>query len=847
MPDDSGAVNGPFLEDGDLAEGLLDRAFSCQDADAVIGPAADLAASYLQAGRDLVIPAALDDRDAAGTETSRSRQLRRLLAARLLGRVGAGAPIHRLLWGWRPSRLAEDRYAEAVRQGKNAALITRRGLLVPADLRWAQEAAAAARPEQVNIWIPLLRAIYDSDSPDAQDAAWQSRETPLWPAFASWFDPVVLGSAAEAQQRSIFESTRPRSSGWGGAPAHTVEVLDLYQRAATESGAFLGLIYVLQVDPVTGRGMPPADDDLASRPGIRLLPPDAWPKHLQDAAWNYLQQGASPGPEILDTPDRRPFQAQAGYLALAFLLRHELPGRPKLAEGQVLARWAPSILASAALPARTSGADPKRILLARLAEAAPGDLPGLIDRLIQGHLAAGAWPDRLEPLDAAFNGTMAGILTRGLGSAATALAALLACAGPSPGQQAQLTDQRLHFLRRTLTVIAALLARHAHDPGIAAARGIISDATAPGASEARVHAARAAAVGLVTGDPRQWHEVAGQLDGAPDLLRAVLRDLADDPAPLMTGLTEDGLGELWELLARHWPYQADDASWSSGFIGPDQQAQHWRDAVLGALGRRGTADAVRVLQQLATSHPGLPSLADLTQEAEELRRDQDWAPVGPEDLTTLLEDGRTRLVRGSADLTDLIVHSIDEAASTLTRTGQLLWNDRLNGRTELWRPKSEPAVGAWLAEHLRAALDRSGVIVSREVRVRETTTRHGLAVDIQADAPVTEGQSGEPSRCRIELKGNWHPDLMTAMRTQLAEDYLIPEHLHHGIYLTAWFDIELWNDLSDHRRRQARNRNREATAAELAAQQEDLRKLNLDVRSVIIYIPRPVPSSRRDP
>ena len=85
------------------------------------------------------------------------------------------------------------------------------------------------------------------------------------------------------------------------------------------------------------------------------------------------------------------------------------------------------------------------------------------------------------------------------------------------------------------------------------------------------------------------------------------------------------------------------------------------------------------------------------------------------------------------------------------------------------------AFGAWLADKLQASLVRSGVVISREVRVRETTTQHGMAVDIQADAPVREGRQDEPARCRIELKGNWHKDLMTAMRTQLADDYLIPE------------------------------------------------------------------------
>ena len=156
------------------------------------------------------------------------------------------------------------------------------------------------------------------------------------------------------------------------------------------------------------------------------------------------------------------------------------------------------------------------------------------------------------------------------------------------------------------------------------------------------------------------------------------------------------------------------------------------------------------------------------------------------------------------------------------------------------------AFGVWLAEQLRQSLVRGGVVISREVRVWETTTQHGLAVDIQADAPVIGGRQVGPVRCRIELKGNWHPDLMTAMRTQLADDFLIPEELRHGIYVTAWFDTELWNDPADDRRRLARSRDHGTTAAQLASQAENLRDLGLDVRSAVVYVPRQARAVNRD-
>jgi hypothetical protein len=254
---------------------------------------------------------------------------------------------------------------------------------------------------------------------------------------------------------------------------------------------------------------------------------------------------------------------------------------------------------------------------------------------------------------------------------------------------------------------------------------------------------------------------------------------------------------------------------------------------------------VRVLRQLAASHTDVLALENLTREAEELRLGQDWSPVREEDLTRLLEDRTKRLVRSSSDMTDLVHQGILEAADSLARTGQLLWNVRNKDRKEVWRPKGEVAFGAWLADQLSARLERTGIVINREVRVRETTTQHGQAVDIQAEAPVTEGRQDEPARCRIELKGNWHAELMTAMRTQLADDYLIPERLRHGIYVTAWYDNALWNDPDD-RYLEARSRDQGETTAELATQAETLRGLGLDVRSVVVYIPRPVKSARTE-
>lgn len=218
------------------------------------------------------------------------------------------------------------------------------------------------------------------------------------------------------------------------------------------------------------------------------------------------------------------------------------------------------------------------------------------------------------------------------------------------------------------------------------------------------------------------------------------------------------------------------------------------------------------------------------------RESKAGAPLTPEQLTQLLADRQSRLVRDSADLADLVVEALAVAARRITGTGQLLWNNYPSEGQERWRPKSEPDVGAWLSEQLTIELVQSGVVINREVLVRQTSTRGlGLSVDVQADAPLTSSEHGsraEPARCRIELKGNWNPRLFDEMRTQLAMDYLLPEGLSEGVYVTAWFGVDLWNDPSDSRRAQATARDREAADQRLTAQAESLRQLGLRVRSV---------------
>jgi hypothetical protein len=52
------------------------------------------------------------------------------------------------------------------------------------------------------------------------------------------------------------------------------------------------------------------------------------------------------------------------------------------------------------------------------------------------------------------------------------------------------------------------------------------------------------------------------------------------------------------------------------------------------------------------------------------------------------------------------------------------------------------------------------------------------------------------------VKGYWHPQLKTALQSQLIEKYLRGPECRHGIYLVGWFHPDQW-DAEDYRKRDA--------------------------------------------
>jgi hypothetical protein len=859
-------VSARSLDDEELVARLLERAFLCSDVDPVIEPAADLAAMQLRAYRTLIFPGPMDDRTDDGEELPQSTALRRQFTLAVLACLGQSY-VHSIVWGWHSTPLATARYEERRGLGDLHFPPPRVGLVDKYDLAWFidQALASTGSSDQVAAFVLLLRYLFDPTDVRAIDEAFRTSGTPFWQAFSPWFDAVPLGGSEEAEARRTFEASavsRVRPI-WENAASHAERVLDLYRRAETESQAYWELLYALLTIPDTGHTFHQWNDDISARPGVALLPED-WLVHLVKASFAYLETSSPINDNFLAEPNLIHWPIEAAYLAFALIARHGTPDNnlDSLSDA-AWRKWAGSILIFQVVPVNAGDPNLKRDLLSRFIDPKLNVLPALVDSYIDGQIAFGLRLSELELLDVAYSVELGDVLFQRLSVIIASVSSLLGTTADSMSAGASETvesdtarqdtverDRNIEILIDDVEMLTKLLLRNHHPLGSETSLGLLKSASSAEAGGAEARVGRAAARAVLAQSPELWPEVLRIIQSAPAFTRLVLYDLARDwvASAILANLSESHLAELWELMKQQWPYEEDVRVDGAHMVGPDEQAQNFRNKVIHTLIQRGTRDSVVQLTRLARDNPALPWLIDWLRQAEQHEREMQWSPLLPVELTQLLSDHRKRLVRSGSDLTDLIVEAIASASNRLSRMGQLLWNNRQSERVELWRPKGELDVGAWLSEYLNDALTTSGVVVNREVLVRQTAaTGLGLAVDVQADAPFTLDDAGRrtaPARCRIELKGSWNPDLMSSMRTQLVDDYLIPEDLRDGVYLTAWFDLEQWNDTEDRRLTVARSRSRQETESALDEQAEQIRQLGVRVQSVVFDIPRPVPSQR---
>jgi hypothetical protein len=160
-------------------------------------------------------------------------------------------------------------------------------------------------------------------------------------------------------------------------------------------------------------------------------------------------------------------------------------------------------------------------------------------------------------------------------------------------------------------------------------------------------------------------------------------------------------------------------------------------------------------------------------------------------LIELAQKHESRLVQSASHLQDVILESLADLQITL--------QDETPAAPDLWdesTPKDENHLSDYIKRFLDRDLKSRGIIALREVEIRRG---EGSGMGERTDIHVTgivhgvATDSFDHVRVIIEVKGTWHTEVETAMRTQLVDRYLRDNQFQHGIYLVGWYMCEQWD------------------------------------------------------
>ncbi|MEM9264764.1 MAG: hypothetical protein AAGA46_04500 [Cyanobacteria bacterium P01_F01_bin.13] len=299
-------------------------------------------------------------------------------------------------------------------------------------------------------------------------------------------------------------------------------------------------------------------------------------------------------------------------------------------------------------------------------------------------------------------------------------------------------------------------------------------------------------------------------------------------------LNEKQLADLYIWLVKQYPYEEDPEH------NKDENADDWtsrdsiielRRGVLSQLRKRGTLQSCIEIQRLIHEFPDISWLERVLIDAQENMRRQTWQPLTPKQLLQVILDQDKRLVQNGNQLVDVLIESLQRL------------NKDMQGETpasvDLWdkyRPKDENALSDYIKRFLDKDLKARGIIVNREVELRRGYgDKPGERTDIHVDAIIKHPNSKlyDSITVIIEVKGCWHREVKTAIKTQLVDRYLADNACSHGLYLVGWFDCPQW-DNQDSRYKNTPKMNLNEAKQYFEQQAKDLTSTTINVRSYVL-------------
>jgi hypothetical protein len=623
------------------------------------------------------------------------------------------------------------------------------------DLAWMAEAAELAESDtEVTLWATLVDRLVDSANLDDLEWAWEQQGTRVWGSLKYRFEPIDLESegARNAREtwRIISERETPSSEDRGmSVEEYTSAIRQAVSTAQADPNAFWHLARWLDVDLSSRRYNYGHEPDLLALPNLDILVGEIRVEVLQQAA-AYVR--SSPPLPTRPKPNALYPNVRGLYQALHTLQKHAPESLDLVPTGD-WARFVPAILD---YPTTDQGeVESTRVQLLERANRADSTAFAAALRTVFRRTASGKAPFiRLEGL--------AGLV--------------------SPTTFASLR----------------LLARNGDDHRRWSAFELYLDADLGGASKWAMKriasgsddaAEIAALVGvLLERDPDQGYAgLRRLLRRDPEIARAALLRIAERER-WGRGFLRDRTGrermEVFESLVDLFPPGEERFGTGVHSVTPREDLAEWRQAILSSVIRAGTPEAVLALVGTSHRRPDL-GLDWAVIAARESFRLSGWFPLTIFELRGVIERRNARLARSDEDVLNLTLAALDEIQSWLTgETPQsfALWDDIPGHRA----PKDENRISDWYCHALRISLSSSGLILNREVEVKNPSGRGvGMRQDIRIE--VSEEESGQHHVVVVEVKGMWNAGVKSSLETQLVNDYLIGGGLSHGIYLVVDF------------------------------------------------------------
>jgi hypothetical protein len=282
----------------------------------------------------------------------------------------------------------------------------------------------------------------------------------------------------------------------------------------------------------------------------------------------------------------------------------------------------------------------------------------------------------------------------------------------------------------------------------------------------------------------------------------------------------------------------EDPPHVGGFIGARDAMVSYRDAILRVLEERATPAAVEALSRIEKELPHLNWMHRMVASAKMKLLRNTWNPLSPAEFFAATSRQTTRLVRSAQHLQEVILESLASLQMSLqgeTPAAPDLW-DEVSSKT--FRPKDENHLSDYIKRHLENDLPGRGIVSLREVQIRRGEgVGIGERTDIHVLGVVDGAVPGSFNHVRVivEVKGAWHAEVNTAMKSQLVDRYLNDNDCHHGIYVVGWYHCAQWDE-SDSRLKSSPSEAADELFDRIKTQAEKLSDDELTIRAFALNV-----------